>query len=149
VIGKFEEQSKARLRLRHSYFEQQKAPAVTGAETLKGFLDMASVAEKPNASSINTKIVEGHCPRLFTSQRDAILSLLRQHRGQPVPVYKLAALSLQYNARLYELRAAGFVIENDTKRTGRQIHGTFTLVSEPGELPTQQTLNLGVTDAGQ
>ena len=88
-------------------------------------------------------------PIYSPARRPAILELLRQHRGQPVPVYKLAALSLQYNARLFELRAAGFVIENDTKREGRQIHGTFTLVSEPGEVPTQQTLNLGVTDAGQ
>jgi hypothetical protein len=110
------------------------------AETLKGFLDMASVAEKPNASSKNTKIVEGHCPHLFTGQKAAILELLRQHRGQPVPVYKLAALSLQYNSRLFELRRAGFVIENNTKRAGRQIHGTFTLVSEPGESPTQLDL---------
>jgi len=48
------------------------------------------------------------------SQTEKIRQLLLENMGQPVPAYKLAAISLQYNARVFELRAEGFEIINTT-----------------------------------
>lgn len=76
--------------------------------------------------------LSGHQPHQFRGQRGAILDELRAARGAWVPAYKLAALALQYAARLSELRASGFVIENHVERVGRQVHGSYRLVSEPG-----------------
>jgi len=75
----------------------------------------------------------GHQPQLFTGQRGRILALLLAHRGNWEPAFKLSAIALQYSARIKELRDAGYVIENRVQRVGRQVHGSFRLVSCPGE----------------
>jgi hypothetical protein len=85
-------------------------------------------------------VVQGHAPHEFTGQKAEILKLLRKHRGEWVPVYRLAALSLQYNARLYEIRASGVVVESKTERIDGRVHGSFRLVSEPGDEPEQLEL---------
>jgi hypothetical protein len=77
--------------------------------------------------------ISGHRPGLFKGQKAAILDLLQQNRGQWIPAYSLSAVALQYSARVKELRDAGYVIENKTARYGRQVHGSFRLVSCPGE----------------
>ena len=48
------------------------------------------------------------------SQTEKIRQLLIENTGVPVPAFKLAAISLQYNARVFELRAEGFEIINTT-----------------------------------
>ena len=77
--------------------------------------------------------ISGHRPGLFKGQKAAILDLLQQNRGQWIPAYSLSAVALQYNARVKELRDAGYVIENKTARHGRQVHGSFRLVTCPGD----------------
>jgi len=77
--------------------------------------------------------ISGHRPGLFKGQKAAILDLLLKNRGNWVPSYSLSAVALQYNARVKELRDAGYVIENQTARHGRQVHGSFRLVACPGE----------------
>lgn len=71
-----------------------------------------------------------------TGQRAKVLTVLRSGRlsGRKVPSYELAACSLQYGARILELRRMGFEIRNETVRLNGQVHGTFELLLEPGEL---------------
>lgn len=78
-------------------------------------------------------LLYGHRPEVFTGQKAAVLELLLSHREQWVPAYKLAGLALQYNARVKELRDAGYVIQNRTARVGKQVHGSFRLLACPGE----------------
>ena len=82
-------------------------------------------------------ILHGHQPGLFTTQKAEILDLLLKNRERWIPAYSLAAVALQYNARVKELRDAGYVIENQTARHGRQVHGSFRLVACPGESAQQ------------
>src|SRR5664280_3929181 len=77
--------------------------------------------------------MHGHQPGLFTTQKAEILDLLLKNRERWVPAYSLSAVALQYGARVKELRDAGYVIENQTARHGRQVHGSFRLVACPGE----------------
>ena len=77
----------------------------------------------------------GHQPSTFKGQKRAILDALLARRGEWIPAYTLAHIALQYCARIKELRDAGCVIENRTERVGRQIHGSFRLVSCPEEAP--------------
>ena len=80
-----------------------------------------------------SRSLHGHQLKTFPGQKGAILDLLLSHRDRWVPVYLLAALVLQYSARIKELRDAGYVIENRTTRAGKQVHGAFRLVACPGE----------------
>jgi hypothetical protein len=75
----------------------------------------------------------GHRPNLFRGQKAAILELLLNRRGAGVPASDLAARALQYKARIKELRDSGYVIESQTRRVGRKVHGSFCLVTCPGE----------------
>jgi hypothetical protein len=77
--------------------------------------------------------VSGHQPGLFTTQKEEILDLLLRNRGNWIPSYSLSAVALQYNARVKELRDAGYKVENKTERHGRQVHGSFRLIACPGE----------------
>ena len=77
--------------------------------------------------------LHGQQPLLFTGQKPAILELLLKNRGNWVPAYSLSTVALQYNAKVKELRDAGYTIENRTERQGRQVHGRFRLVACPGE----------------
>lgn len=77
--------------------------------------------------------LHGHRPQTFIGQKGAVLNLLLSHREEWVPAYRLAALALQYGARIKELRDAGYVIENRTTRVDKQVHGSFRLMACPGE----------------
>lgn len=77
--------------------------------------------------------LHGHRPEVFTGQKRGFLELLLKHRGEWVPAYQLAALALQYSARVKELRDAGYVIENRTTRVGKQVRDAFSSVACPGE----------------
>jgi hypothetical protein len=82
-------------------------------------------------------ILHGHQPGLFTTQKAEILDLLLKNRGRWIPAYSLSAVALQYNARVKELRDAGYRVDNKTERQGRKVHGSFRLVSCPGETGEQ------------
>ena len=70
-------------------------------------------------------------------QRDRILALLVDARGGPVPAPALAAIALQYSARIFELRRKGFDIRNETKIVDGQCHSSFRLqfVASPRPAP--------------
>ncbi len=67
------------------------------------------------------------------SQRQRILDLLLGARGQEVPSIVLARISLQYGARVKELRKLGFRISNRTERRAGKVNGYFRIESVPGE----------------
>jgi hypothetical protein len=75
----------------------------------------------------------GHRPDLFTGLKREILDLLLNNRSNWVPAFTLASVALHNSAKVKELRDAGYVIENQTVRHGRQVHGSFRLVACPGE----------------
>lgn len=68
------------------------------------------------------------------TQRDRILELLCASNGRRVPSPELARISLQYGARVKELRAAGFRIRNEIERVNGQVHGYFILESGPAQI---------------
>ncbi len=70
------------------------------------------------------------------TQRDRILRLLQSRAGQWIPSYELAAIALQYGARVLELRRIGHNIENKARHVNGQVHGAFRLVlpKEQGKL---------------
>jgi hypothetical protein len=66
------------------------------------------------------------------TQRAAILRLLIDARGAWVPLPQILALGIaQYNARLWELRRLGFVIENKSESADGARHSWYRLVSSP------------------
>jgi len=69
------------------------------------------------------------------SQRQRILDLLLGARGQEVPSIVLARISLQYGARVKELRELGFRISNRTERRAGKVNGYFRMESAPEEQP--------------
>lgn len=80
----------------------------------------AAVTVTSNAS------VPKKAERRVSGQRAAILTLLR--RGK-CTVTELKTLASQYNARLFELREAGYVITNEHDQESGE--STYQLVSEP------------------
>ena len=80
-----------------------------------------------------------------TTQRQRILQLLREREGGWVPSPELAAIALQYNARVLELRRQGYNIENKAQHVNGQVHGAFRLVlpKEQGQLFPQQRIEKG------
>ena len=80
-----------------------------------------------------------------TTQHQRILQLLREREGGWVPSYELAAIALQYNARVLELRRQGYNIENKAQHVNGQVHGAFRLVlpKEQGQLFPQQRKEKG------
>ena len=62
------------------------------------------------------------------SQRGAILALLIQARGGWVELPEIMRLAAQYNARLHELRALGFKIENRIRDVGGVRRSWFRLI---------------------
>jgi hypothetical protein len=66
------------------------------------------------------------------TQRARILRLLIDAHGSWVPLPKILALGIaQYNARLWELRRLGFVIENKSESVDGTRHSWYRLVSSP------------------
>ena len=73
--------------------------------------------------------LRGGCEvRSRTTQRERILQALQECPGQWVPSYELAAIALQYGARIYELRKQGYLIENKAQDVNGQVHSAFRLV---------------------
>jgi hypothetical protein len=69
------------------------------------------------------------------SQRAAVLRLLVDAKGGWVALPDVLALGIaQYNARVFELRRAGFVIENKTERVNGARHSWFRLVNSPAQV---------------
>ena len=67
------------------------------------------------------------------TQRDRIFRLLQSRAGQWIPSYELAAIALQYGARVLELRRIGHTIENKAQHVNGQVHGAFRLVPSNGQ----------------
>ena len=65
------------------------------------------------------------------TQQAKILSLLVAACGGWVSAVELSKISLQYSARVKELRKQGFQIKNRVEVVGRTKHGYFRLISEP------------------
>ena len=65
------------------------------------------------------------------TQRDRILDHLRTNKGRRVASPELGRISLQYGARVKELRDAGYSIRNEVERVNGQVHGYFILEAEP------------------
>ncbi len=70
--------------------------------------------------------IPDRCPK-HKNQRQRILERLIAARGGEVPSSELAEVSLQYNARVSELREAGFVIISRVEVRDRVKHGFFRL----------------------
>jgi hypothetical protein len=64
-------------------------------------------------------------------QRARILRRLLESMGTEVAAYELAQIALQYGARVHELRALGFVIQNRSEMVGRQRRSWFRLAMTP------------------
>jgi hypothetical protein len=69
------------------------------------------------------------------SQRQRILDILIAAHGQEVPSVALSRISLQYGARVKELREMGFRIPNRTVRREGKVYGFFRLESGTGREP--------------
>jgi hypothetical protein len=69
---------------------------------------------------------------LRKNQRHRILELLIAARGGEVPSPELARVSLQYCARISELREEGFVIISRVEVQDGVKHGFFRLHQRPG-----------------
>ena len=101
---------------------------------------MSVCSTTPPESTQNVAVqLRGHQPQLFSGQKGRILALLLARRGTWVPAPELAKIALQYCARIKELRDAGYKIENQKERVGRQVHGSFRLVACPGD-PAQRSI---------
>jgi hypothetical protein len=96
-----------------------------------------------------------------TTQRSRILALLIGARGAWVPLREILALGIaQYNARLFELRRMGFVLQNRVERRDGQRYSFFRLVAsttqvatspppkgEPSGLPPESTASEPAADS--
>jgi hypothetical protein len=67
------------------------------------------------------------------SHRNRILDLLKTRSPAWVPAFEVAALALQYNTRLKELREAGHSIENKTERCNGITRSWFRLTPQSRE----------------
>lgn len=71
-----------------------------------------------------------------TTQRDRILARLVAARGGWVSSAELSLISLQYGARVFEIKnKLGLKIENRTKTVNGTKHGEFRLVTGPTAEP--------------
>jgi len=62
-----------------------------------------------------------------TTQRARVLGCLLAAHGQEVPSVELSHISLQYGARVLELRRMGIRITSRTERRDGCVHGFFRL----------------------
>jgi hypothetical protein len=67
-------------------------------------------------------------PPSARTQREKILRLLLDAKGGWIPSPQIAALALQYNSRIFELRRFGWAIENQTEIVNDARHSWFRLV---------------------
>ena len=73
------------------------------------------------------------------TQRQRILDLLLSARGRDVPSLALSRISLQYGARVKELRGLGFKIQNRTERRSGKVCGYFRLQGGYGRQARETT----------
>ncbi len=71
------------------------------------------------------------------TQRAKILDLLASARGEWVPLPKISECAAQYNARIFELRKAGYRIANRTREIDGQRCSWFRLESTPAMTAAQ------------
>jgi hypothetical protein len=76
-------------------------------------------------------------PASSKTQCDRILRLLTDARGAWVPSPEIAALALQYNSRVFELRRLGFCIENRVEEADGVRHSWYRLVQSVPKSPNQ------------
>ena len=68
------------------------------------------------------------------SEAGRILRLLQERRGEWTPLPEILALGIaQYSARIFELRRAGFGIENRTEHRDGRILSWFRLAVPKGQ----------------
>lgn len=81
---------------------------------------------------MRTTVSKSCAPGSAKTQRARILERLTEAAGDWVPSPEIASFAQQYGARVYELRRAGFVIENRarTDETTGERHSWFRLVCE-------------------
>ncbi len=96
---------------------------------------MSSVKQNARHVAGESPLKPGHQPQAFKGQKLAILQLLREHRGHEVPASRLAEIGLQFQTRVFELRAEGFTITNRMERKNGRIFSFYVLACEPGEDP--------------
>jgi hypothetical protein len=81
------------------------------------------------------------------TQRSLILHLLQAAQPGWVPAPALARISLQYSARIHELRRAGWLISNKVATVNGKKHGSFRLgppeTSRNAELRPMQNFFFG------
>jgi hypothetical protein len=76
--------------------------------------------------------MQNSSPANAQTQRGQILAVLREASGAWVPLPRILELGIaQYNARIFELRRAGFAIENQTEAVRGERHSCFRLVLTP------------------
>jgi len=83
------------------------------------------------SSGVATALLQGVNMGKHTAnrlQRDKSLELLLRAHGAWVLLPELLAIASQYNARVHELRALGFAIENKTWWSDGQRHSAFRLI---------------------
>jgi len=104
----------------------------------------ATQAELNFAAAENIGVEHG-APPSAKSQAGKILRLLIEARGQWVPLYRIVPLAAQYSARISELRALGFQIENRVETVGKDRHSWFRLILQPGTSngPAPKTTHAG------
>jgi hypothetical protein len=69
------------------------------------------------------------------NQELEILKLLQSRPNQWIPVYELAQIALQYNARVKNLRDKGYIIENKLLDVvNGEKHTAFRLVPQEKQL---------------
>jgi len=79
------------------------------------------------------------------NQRSQILEVLLAARGGEVPSPDLARISLQYNARILELREMGLRIISRTERRDGKTYGYFHLeMGAPAATPAKQEVPAGM-----
>jgi len=66
-----------------------------------------------------------------STQRGKILDVLISAKGDSVPLPKIAASAVQYNARIFELRRMGYTIKNKTQDAGDVRHSWCRLERSP------------------
>ncbi len=82
----------------------------------------------------NTAVINASAA-FVQSQAAEILRLLIDAHGSWVPLPEILKLGVaQYNARIFELRRMGFLIENRTQRVNGARHSWFRLVNSPAQV---------------
>jgi len=91
---------------------------------------------------------ESRVQPLRSSQRERIADLLQLAYPGEVPALELAQESLQYSARVKELRDAGWDIRNRVEIVGSRKFGYFRLVHKPSASPTMPPTPLPLFPTG-